>query len=296
MSESMNQAKGLFGKLGQSLAEMPAKSCFNNEDYTVQEAQLAFEMRTATDVRADMNLKITTAKKKLGAVWFRMPEGNVLGVKQDRTRTLKFKRTPEYFGGDLPTPLAAGASTTIQVSYRFTLPPLGMIPLPLAPLLRYELTVTGKGGAGYDLIFPGSLQDMVYDRGFKTYTWLAPKPYQLHLFALTDPQRYMVEKDDYAFYFYHHPLTEPCAKEVAETLADSYLAQVKLNGPLPYRDYYLFEVSPKMCPAPVGLGGIILVPAGIFKNFNKAHCAGVIENELLKEWKGRKGEQIREVR
>ena len=78
--------------------------------------------------------------------------------------------------------------------------------------------------------------------------------------------------------------------------AEAYLSQAKTNGPLAYKDYYIVEVSPKLCPNPMGLGGIILVPNGQFKLFDQARANGILENILLREWQGKKGDTVRQSR
>jgi hypothetical protein len=293
---TLSQARGIFDKLRYGLAEMPAKACFKNFDYQVAEGNLAIEMKTPTDFRADLTLKLTTSKKRLNQVWFHFNQGQFLDAKQDRTRTLKVTQTPDFLGFTLAAPMTPQYPASVLIRYRFNPGELGEIPLPVAPSTRYPLTVNGKCGQGYEMIFPGILEDMTLDRGMRNYVWQAPRAFKLHLIALHDPKRYLVQAADHNFYYYYHPVSEPNAKAVTELLAEIYTAQIKINGPLAYRDYYLVEVSPKVCPTSVGMGGIILLPNGIFKIYDKARATGIIENELLREWKGRKGENLKEVR
>lgn len=293
---SLKQARGFMDKLRFGLAEMPAKACFKHFEYQVAEGNLAIEMKTPTDFRADLTLKLTTSKKRLNKVWFHFNQGQFLDAKQDRTRSLKVTQTPDFLGFTLAAPMAPAYPAAVTIRYRFNPGELGEIPLPVAPTARYPLTVTGKCGQGYEMIFPGTMASMTLDRGLRNYVWQAPRAFKLHLIALHDPKRYLVQAAEHNFYYYYHAVSEPNAKAVAETLAEIYTAQVKMNGPLSNRDYYLIEVSPKVCPSPVGMGGMILLPNGIFKTFDKARVTGIIENELLREWKGRKGENMKEIR
>lgn len=296
MPGSIKKARGLMDTARWYFMEMPAKQSLKNFDYSVAEGQMVIEMKSPTEYRVDLTLKLTTEKKKVGTIWFRMPEGQLLGAMQERTKALKYKKTPEYLGLPLVKPLMKGQPTTVMIRYRFHPGDFGMIPMPIAPQLKYPLTVVGKCGEGYDLIFPGTHIKTENLQGLKNYTWDAPRPYQLHLLALHSPKRTFVKSGEQNFFYYYHPASEPNAKAVVDTLAEAYLAQVKINGPLPYKDYYIVEVSPKLCPNPMGLGGIILIPNGQFKMYDQARANGILENILLREWQGKKGDTVRQSR
>jgi hypothetical protein len=295
MPGSIKKARGILDTARWFLMELPAKQSLKSFDYSVAEGQMVIEMKSPTDYRVDLTLKLTTEKKKISTIWFRMPEGQLLGAMQDR-KQLAYKKTPEYLGLPLAKPLTKGQPVSIIIRYRFQPGDFGMIPMPISPQLKYPLTVVGKCGEGYDLIFPGTHIKTETVMGLKNYTWEAPRPYQLHLLALHSPKRISTKSGEQNFYYYFHAASEPNAKAVVDTLAEAYIAQVKLNGPLAYKDYYIIEVSPKACPNPMGLGGIILVPNGQFKMYDQARANGILENILLREWQGRKGEVVKQSR
>ncbi len=292
----LDQAKGFFSRLTRGVREIAPKNAFKNFEYQVSEGALAVEMKSSSEFRAELTLRLTTTHKKISKIWLHFPDGQLLSAKQDRVHPCKFTKTTEYAGIELPAPLVPQTETELVLGYRFSPGPRGEMALPVTPTLRYPLSVTGKCGQGYEMILPGTKESEEMDRGLRLYTWTAARTFKLFLLALHDPQRYLVQAGDHRFTYYYSQFSAPSAKAVAETLAEIYQAQAKLNGPLPFRDYYLVEVNPKLCAAPLGLGGMILLPNGVFKTFDKARATGIIENELLREWKGRRGEQLKEVR
>lgn len=291
-----NEAGNLISGLLKGLKEMPGRNAFKNFDYQVAQAQLSVEMKTTSDYRAELALSLTTTKKKITTVWLHFPDCEALDAKQHPAHRCELKKAGEYLGLALAAPLTPQNPTVVTLRYKFSPGPRGEMPFPVTPTIRFPLEVEGKCGQGYEMIFPGTKLGEQMDRGLRVYQWQAGRVFKLFLLALHDPQRYLVEAGDNKFYYYFSQFSAPNAKAVAETLAEIYTAQVKMNGPLPSKDYYIVEVNPKLCSAPVGLGGLIMVPNGIFKVFDKARATGIIENELLREWKGRKGEQLKEVR
>ena len=59
-------------------------------------------------------------------------------------------------GLPLVKPLLKGQPVSVMIRYRFHPGDFGMIPMPISPQLKYPLTVVGKCGEGYDMIFPGT--------------------------------------------------------------------------------------------------------------------------------------------